>query len=91
MLFLESLWTVLNVVLTSQRTRVTKALRCLLKVTQNIGHTSGSTVLYVFSCAPSLGGIINTHHCHVVQHAAVHSTLIELGFVLWEANIIQPS
>lgn len=35
--------------------------------------------------------LINTHHCHVVQHATVYSALIKLGFILREANIIQPS
>lgn len=35
--------------------------------------------------------LTNTHHCHVVQHATVHPPLIKLGFILRQANIIQPS
>lgn len=33
----------------------------------------------------------HTHHCHVVEHAAVNPRLIKLGFILRQADIIQPS
>lgn len=52
------------------------------------------TIQYIMTRAvlvQSLGAVFNTHHCHVVQHAAIHPTFIKLGFVLREANIIQPS
>lgn len=31
-----------------------------------------------------------THHRHVVQHASVHTGLIKVALVLWEADVIQP-
>lgn len=35
--------------------------------------------------------LANTHHCHVVQHATIHSSFIKLGLVLRQTNVIQPS
>lgn len=32
-----------------------------------------------------------TYHSHVVKHACVHPALIKLGFVLRQADVIQPS
>ena len=35
-------------------------------------------------------GLAGSYHCEVLYHATIHPRLMELVFVLWQADVIQP-
>lgn len=50
----------------------------------------GMCRLFTRGCFFNPGATFSTHHGEVLQHLSVHSALVELVFVLREADVVQP-
>lgn len=50
----------------------------------------GMRCLFTRGCFLNPGATFSTHHGEVLQHLSVHSALVELVFVLREADVVQP-